>query len=722
MPGLDQRPSRTGAGACRTHRNLSRRPGASGQAGRAAGRKDGPPLRRARRSRGPAAARDLPAAIPQGLHLRRRAAIVPYLAKLGISHVYASPIQRPGPARPTATTSSTTRRSTRNWAAALDLLDRARRPTHAADRIAPPRDEAALQRDRRRRRRRDAGRRPSRSRSTIAATDRLVFRVAAGPEGGGVVGLEIAAHEGIAGYVFSTGQPLAVADVVADPRFERTTAERTGYVPRSLLAVPLADEEGTLGVMEFLDRRDGVPFDLVDLERAGVSRPRRPPRSGRPRLDHDARRPVRAATLAAIARGSRDGHAGLDARSRRALLAAVADRLDDDDPLWRLADRIGRLRQGDPRRRRPRDRLARRPPRPPGVAANPPAADVARTGGGDERPDPAGLERRVLPATPSGLERVTAARDHGPGCRVRGDPTVPGVTVAIIDSGVEADHPAVGGRLVRSLRVEVGRTDSGSSTTPTRSTWSATARRVPGSSTRSPRPRSWSRSASWAPTTAAVARPSRRRSSGPSAERFGVVNLSLSSRSESMAGRFHELADAAYFANTLLVCAANNVTGPSYPSLFAAVVSVAAHDVARSRRLVLQPVATGRVRRPRPRRGRRVASRRADPGDRQLVRGAAPGRPGGADPRPPPRSEPVRGQDHARGDGHRPADMKTPPGRWAVSGRRWRSAGPLLLECSGPAPSSSVGMASPPWLGERWVRPAGRCRVRDRSRGPRRRR
>src|SRR4029079_17445241 len=60
---------------------------------------------------------------------------------------------------------------------------------------------------------------------------------------------------------------------------------------------------------------------------------------------------------------------------------------------------------------------------------------------------------------------------------------------------------------------------------------------------------------------------------------FGVVNLSLSSRSESMAGRFHELADAAYFANTLLVCAANNVTGPSYPSLFAAVVSVAAHDV-----------------------------------------------------------------------------------------------------------------------------------------------
>jgi subtilisin family serine protease len=58
-----------------------------------------------------------------------------------------------------------------------------------------------------------------------------------------------------------------------------------------------------------------------------------------------------------------------------------------------------------------------------------------------------------------------------------------------------------------------------------------------------------------------------------------VVNLSLSSRSEALMGAFHDLADRAYFANVLLVCAANNVPGPSYPSLFASVMSVAAHDV-----------------------------------------------------------------------------------------------------------------------------------------------
>jgi subtilisin family serine protease len=46
-----------------------------------------------------------------------------------------------------------------------------------------------------------------------------------------------------------------------------------------------------------------------------------------------------------------------------------------------------------------------------------------------------------------------------------------------------------------------------------------------------------------------------------------------------MYATLHDLADRAYFASCLLVCAANNVAIASYPSLFAAVVSVAAHDV-----------------------------------------------------------------------------------------------------------------------------------------------
>jgi subtilisin family serine protease len=55
-----------------------------------------------------------------------------------------------------------------------------------------------------------------------------------------------------------------------------------------------------------------------------------------------------------------------------------------------------------------------------------------------------------------------------------------------------------------------------------------------------------------------------------------VANLSLSSKSEQMYAPLHEVADAAYFAGTSLVCAANNLPGPTYPSQYAAVVSVAA--------------------------------------------------------------------------------------------------------------------------------------------------
>ena len=57
-----------------------------------------------------------------------------------------------------------------------------------------------------------------------------------------------------------------------------------------------------------------------------------------------------------------------------------------------------------------------------------------------------------------------------------------------------------------------------------------------------------------------------------------VCNLSLSSGRSEFFAIFHELADIAYFRHIPLVCAANNLPGPSYPSLYAAVVSVAAHE------------------------------------------------------------------------------------------------------------------------------------------------
>jgi subtilisin len=57
-----------------------------------------------------------------------------------------------------------------------------------------------------------------------------------------------------------------------------------------------------------------------------------------------------------------------------------------------------------------------------------------------------------------------------------------------------------------------------------------------------------------------------------------VVNLSLSTGKPDFFGLFHSIADEAAFAGVVLVCAVSNVPGPSYPSQFSAVVSVAAND------------------------------------------------------------------------------------------------------------------------------------------------
>ncbi len=58
-----------------------------------------------------------------------------------------------------------------------------------------------------------------------------------------------------------------------------------------------------------------------------------------------------------------------------------------------------------------------------------------------------------------------------------------------------------------------------------------------------------------------------------------VCNLSLGTTKRDLLVAFHELADAAYFKRVALVTAANNMPVPSYPSMFASVLSVASHDL-----------------------------------------------------------------------------------------------------------------------------------------------
>lgn len=84
-------------------------------------------------------------------------------------------------------------------------------------------------------------------------TERLEFVAASGPAGDQVVGMEMDAGKGIAGWSIASGQSLTISDAPNDPRFAADVAAATGYTPQRVFAVPLEGAAGTVGVMEILD-------------------------------------------------------------------------------------------------------------------------------------------------------------------------------------------------------------------------------------------------------------------------------------------------------------------------------------------------------------------------------------------------------------------------------------------------------------------------------------
>ena len=98
------------------------------------------------------------------------------------------------------------------------------------------------------------------------ATDELVFEAVSGEGEGDLVGMRFPSSTGIAGWVLVTGQPIVIDDLQQDPRFARQAAERTGYVPKGLMAVPLVNGEATLGVLQVLDRARGRASSIGEID------------------------------------------------------------------------------------------------------------------------------------------------------------------------------------------------------------------------------------------------------------------------------------------------------------------------------------------------------------------------------------------------------------------------------------------------------------------------
>jgi predicted Ser/Thr protein kinase len=101
-----------------------------------------------------------------------------------------------------------------------------------------------------------------------AFTGELVYEAAWGPSAAEVLGMRMGRGVGLAGAVAASGIGEAVPDCHGDARFAAAVAEGTGYVPSTMLIVPLRRAGSTVGVLQVLDRRDGEGYGPADVERA----------------------------------------------------------------------------------------------------------------------------------------------------------------------------------------------------------------------------------------------------------------------------------------------------------------------------------------------------------------------------------------------------------------------------------------------------------------------
>jgi len=99
-----------------------------------------------------------------------------------------------------------------------------------------------------------------------AHTDELHFLAAFGDVSEKVVEFNIPVAGSIAGMILTSRQPLIIPDAQAEPRLYREGDQRTGFVTRSLLLVPLQLANRCIGVVEVLNKQGGRAFSQEDVK------------------------------------------------------------------------------------------------------------------------------------------------------------------------------------------------------------------------------------------------------------------------------------------------------------------------------------------------------------------------------------------------------------------------------------------------------------------------
>jgi GAF domain-containing protein len=144
------------------------------------------------------------------------------------------------------------------------------------------------------------------------AAEELVFEAVAGEGAGELIGKRFPAVTGMAGWVLTTRQPLVIDDLTSDTRFSREAAESTGFVPKSMMVVPLLVEERALGVLSVLDRPTESRVKLAEVDLLGLFA-------------------NQAAIALDLLQRARHARQALEGEGRLAPLARIASRLEEAD-------------------------------------------------------------------------------------------------------------------------------------------------------------------------------------------------------------------------------------------------------------------------------------------------------------------------------------------------------------------------------------------------------
>lgn len=97
------------------------------------------------------------------------------------------------------------------------------------------------------------------------ADNTLHFEVALGPKGPEAKSIPVS-QGSIAGWVYEHKQSLIINDVPNDPRFYSGVQEKTGYVTKNMIAVPMLVKDGCIGVIELLNKAESADFTEEDLK------------------------------------------------------------------------------------------------------------------------------------------------------------------------------------------------------------------------------------------------------------------------------------------------------------------------------------------------------------------------------------------------------------------------------------------------------------------------